>query len=436
MSALYRLCFVPFPLTPSSAFIYFVYRYLGLIDNSTIVKYHEKPDTVALNNGFFASDQLVFLGGKRDIASARKIFESSGLSGIQRYIIERMVNLLTNVALPERTIKKRDDLRQIAMFLASETENPQDILETVYPLFVSCINDPRDLFHDPFPTPPVKAQRCGSPLLIPPDCCHLPLPILKDFAPGEKEVVAWKDVVLYEGLAFLLNNRCIRIVVGGPSGGGKSTLAVSLTHGLNNLIKSLKSRPGFKGLNLKATYYSLDHATPTGDYVAKIVDGMGMGLNREFLSGLKIPWTKDLALDTFNGFLRAGQSGSILIGDLPGGKIDSITEITAALGDVGIIITDRWEETMNEWETFFNKMGITLMTQTRSKAKGEGTGSIGTLYHPGKMISGQIVGLNRLVRSWDPFVTALSHILLFDLLPSFYERRRIKSDKIISEYTN
>ncbi|MBI2052329.1 MAG: hypothetical protein HYT38_01445 [Candidatus Sungbacteria bacterium] len=194
---------------------------------------------------------------------------------------------------------------------------------------------------------------------------------------------------------------------------------------MSNIIASLKSRALFRGFEVNVECVNVDLATPT---VAAI--GQAQGKDRQALNMAKRPWTVELALEALNEFLVAKSRSSLVIADLPGGRVDQITEITGVLGDVGIIITRDWNR-MAEWEEFYGRMGIVLVAQSRSRLLDEGLESVVTRYHKGKIIAGRVIGLDRVVRSWDSFVSCVAKVLLFDLIPEFIESRRKKLEGLV-----
>ena len=257
---------------------------------------------------------------------------------------------------------------------------------------------------------------------FPPDKCFITLPIFKSQEPAEREVVAWKRLELEEGRIYHLQGRHIGLVVGGPAGSGKSTLAATLADEMMNIIHSLKSRASFSDLEVSLECANLDLATPTVDAI-----GGARGKEKQALDKAKRPWTLELALEALDKFWAAKSRANLVIADLPGGKIDQITEITGALGDVGVLITKDWAK-MAEWQQLYTRMGITLVSQSRSRLPDEGLESVVTRYNAGGMIAGRVTGLDRTVRSWDSFAACLAKVLLFDLIPGFIESHQGKLD--------
>ncbi len=186
---------------------------------------------------------------------------------------------------------------------------------------------------------------------------------------------------------------------------------------MEDLIKSLQSRRGWEGFSLKVQYVNVDLGTPTVESILT-----RHGKDESAHKQLKQSWTEALALRAMEEFSRAKQSANIVIADLPG-IITGITEVVAVLGDCGVVVTNDWAKT-TEWRDFFRRLGTTQVAQAMSRKPEEGLPSVVTTYKREKFLSGRIVGLDRTVRSWDPFVECLARVLLFDLLPTFIERRK------------
>ena len=120
-------------------------------------------------------------------------------------------------------------------------------------------------------------------------------------------------------------------------------------------------------------------------------------------------------------FVAAKQEVNIVIADLPG-EVSDITETLTVPADGGIIITKDWDE-MGVWDRVLIRCGVRKIAQARSRMPEEGLESVVTLFKPGRLLSGRVTGLDRVVKSWDPFIFYLAVFLLFDLLPSLVSQR-------------
>lgn len=254
------------------------------------------------------------------------------------------------------------------------------------------------------------------------------LPIFKSNKPKEDEVLASMRYKLAERNILSLCGENLGIAICGPAGSGKSTLAVSLTSEIENILQSLRTRTAWPSFSLTAKLVNLDLATPTSNAILA-----GEGKNRPPLEGLKRPWSTELALEAFEIFREDKKQTNLVVADLPGGKPDNITEIVGAIADVAVIVTNDWEGKMKEWTDFVNRMGITLISQARSRLSQEGLSSVVTRYEPGEYVAGRVVSLDRVDRSWDRFIVWLAEFLLFDILPSFIEKRRKRIKNLLSE---
>ena len=415
----FSIVLVPFPITVLSAFAFFFYRQIGLIDSSAHVFYHWRPNSlnakVALDNkitirlfGFGLHERL------------RLLIKDS--AAINRYLCLRILNFLS--CPPDKAAKKQ--LENLFVFLNQASGLPEVILEIAERIFRHYLDAQIDPFRQGLPFSSISREPTTKREVnvLPLSKQFLTMPVFETTLPEERKIVGCQELVLTEGRAWQLMNYHLGIVVGGPSGSGKSTITASLYEEVERLIRSLKTRADWQQFNLSVTYVNCDLGTPT---VEAILNAQGQ--NREALLAKKRPWTFELALEALAKFSRAKKSANIIIADLSG-KIDQLTEIMAAPGDVGIVITKDWAR-MNEWQKFLARMGIICVAQARTRLAEEGLESVVKRYHPGEIIAGRVSGLERVIRSWDPFISLLAKVLLFDLLPSVVERRQ----KIISNYS-
>lgn len=411
-----QVVLVPFPLTPLSVFAYYFLEHLGVIDAFSNSRYHNSSEgnqsTVVLGDGF------ILRMSHKDLYEyliSHLPYVRSGEKGFFRRCITFFQSAPAYMQEPWRNWILRHS------FQCGQLD---DVLDITDQLLDVCRKNELDPWRDPFP-----GKTLSVPKVIngnyPLDKRFGALPILKSAEPGEKEVSGVKGYVLSEGGAWKLCGHRLGLVIGGPSGSGKSTLAVSLTHEINVIVESLKTRRGWEEFSLRVRAFTLDRATPTLDAIQE-----GEGKDRHRLGVIKQPWTTELARQATIEFLQKKAESDIVISDLPGGDVDTITEITASGADIGILITKDWNF-MRPWQKFFSMMGISRVSQIRSAQTVEGLSSIVATYDPGRMISGRAVDLDRMNRSWDRFISWLAEFLLFDILPAFVENRREKLIKLL-----
>ena len=231
----------------------------------------------------------------------------------------------------------------------------------------------------------------------------------------ESDVIGEFEVKLNQALILKLIGKKISLAIGGPPSSGKSTLAVSLEWEINEILRSLSSISTFKDLNLIAKAIDLDLGTQTLESIYN-----GTANDRLSLQKLKRIWTMDLAKESLETFLQNKQSGTILIGDLPGLPTD-FSLIIASGADIAITITRDWD-VLNQWKKLFREIKVPWVAKVRSRQTSEsGFQSAVTTYNANELLSGRIVGLDRNKRSNDPFIRWLALYLLFDILPSMVD---------------
>lgn len=301
--------------------------------------------------------------------------------------------------------------------------NPKIVLERTAEVFQRCLDGSIDPWHTQMPLEDIPIVR-SDVKPFPQGKRIITLPIFKSQEPSEKEVISVRRCVLDEAAILELLTANIGIMIGGRSGSGKSTLAASLAAEMQNIAESLATRTGWEWFPFVIETVNLDLATPTVDAIQA-----GFGKDREKLAKMKRPWTRELALEALKEFACAKSRAHVTIADLPGGKIGAITEITAELADVAVLVVRDWSH-MSEWNSFIHRMGIALVAQARSRTAGEGVQSVVTRYHEGRIIAGRATDLDRVNRSWDLFISWLAEFLLFDILPTFVRERRKRLKRI------
>lgn len=414
-----RVLLVPFPITPLTAFAFFLYRKFGLVTDDVYVRYRKAPG--GENQPLRFGNGVVWNLSSRNLYTELDELIAQYATGDRR-ILKRLLTFCQSGDPAKRLLLARWIIECFFAF-----DHPRPVLEEARGYFSHCVDKGIDLWErEPLVLPRVPlAYKPSFPVL--PDKRIFTLPVFKSQEPGETEVIASARCELREGRVWELRSSHIGIMIGGPARSGKSTLATSLVTEFLNQIQSLATRIGWAGFSLDVECVDLDLATPTTEAIWMARDGRLLDT-----SALKRPWTTELALEGLRRFAVTKEQAHLTFVDLPGGPIDAITETLAALADVAILVTHDWER-MEEWQRLVNQMGITLVSQARSRRGDEGFSSVVTRYHPGRIIAGRVVDLDRVVRSDDPFVLGAAWCLLYDILPSFVSGRRQRLEHLRSE---
>lgn len=172
-------------------------------------------------------------------------------------------------------------------------------------------------------------------------------------------------------MKFLLSNFVVygRIVIGGPSNSGKSTLAPVLRESLNLI-------------GIHTYHHDYDPFSPTRDYVLKKISDKER-INR------KSTITEKEASEKAKEFCNLGSDYDLVIGDLPG-TTNPTTSILATGGTHAIILYS--EEKINEkdeWINLFNAQKIPIISILESNLTGH------QKICDGKIITGKVSNLNR-----------------------------------------
>ncbi len=415
-----RVLLVPFPITPLTALAYFLLRRIGKIDAEILIRYSRA--SAARPTQFIMSDGVVCnLAALMDYRAFEALVPHVG--GAEGRALKKLMTYCAD-GDPGRGYPLNRWLANLAL----ATNEPAPVLATASELFTAWLEQGLDPWRrEKLPLPRVPRAR---PPAYPLDRRILTLPVIKSDEVGKEEISDQARFELREGKIFELMRAHVGVVVGGPAGSGKSTLVASLTAGVRDNVESLKTRHGWEKLELTVEAVDLDLGTPTLNAIAT-----GRGWEREELATLKQPWTQELALAALERFAAAKARANIVFADLPGGPVGTITEIAAAAADAAILLSWDWG-LMSEWRAFLNRLGIALVSQARSYRDEDARGltSMMRLYAPGRIFTGRIVGLDRVGRSWDRFISWQTEFLPFDILPAIITKRREKLEQFLGDF--
>ncbi len=448
-----RVLLVPCPISPLVAFEYFLLKRLGRIGQDAIARYRYRTAGGAKSADVVLGNGAVYNLVGQDPTSYLPSFPPDTPPDA-REVLKR----LRSYCIYGDTRRGHRLQRWLAKLSLAE-ESPGAVLETAAKLFEAWCSRGTDPWRPDLEIPEL-ARATPVPRAYPPDKRFGSLPIFKQeegrVKPGEREVIATANYELAEGLIYELAAAHVGVMVGGPAGSGKSTLVASLAAEMRHQIASLATRRGWEGFSLTVEVVNLDLATPTVDAIAAGV------AKRDYdaLKNRKRRWTEALALEALDAFLQAKARSNLVLADLPGGPIGAITEIVAAPADAAILITKDWSF-MENWQGFARRMGIPTIVQARSRrsvpdqlpfsaelfrllrrllgrSRDEEGGftSVVTRYHPGRIIAGRVVDLDRMERSWDRFVLWTTESMLFNILPARIRERREKLERFLAKQEN
>lgn len=411
-----RVLLVPFPITPFTAFAYFVYRRFCLIPQEVEIRY-----STGENSDYH------FAGGKIRRFDHKNIYKELETSiwqngGNRKYSLKRMLDWCA--FSQDRSFWRR------LLKSSFSVSSPKILLESAGPFFKECLDDRRDLWqfgwHEEkdgrfFPKP------FETPVEIPLGLEFGKYPVLKSKDPNEREVVKAASYKLAEGRVRILEGEHLGLDVIGPQSSGKSTFVFSLVSVMQDILLSLKSRPTWENLTLEIGRLNLDLGTPTLDAIEQ-----GFAQDREKMQKLKRPWTMELALEALEKFSKAKAKPGLIVADLPG-KVSRFSEIVASLADMAVIVVNNREEEVLRWRAFANNLGIRVVGEVRSRRWTEGSFSLITRYDQGEFVAGRVAGMERVDFSGDACVLQIAKFLLLDIIPAMVEERRRKIGRILYE---
>ena len=416
---------VPFPITPLIAFAYFLYRYLNIVSKEVYVRYKDSAIKEATK---FLGDGTTLCIGEVDLIDDLKKLLSNPTCAADGWVLKRMLTY----CISANTAKSKREAEWI--LTKSYRNQPSDILETLACRFEDILSKRLDIWKTGLSIATLKLPTTKKGLYIPRRIMRgerpLDLPILKrQFMEFEGKmqlvlkVVSTQKYKLPKRNVWSLVGEHIAVVIGGPPSAGKSTLAASLGKEIKRNLDELKSgEGGWERLSVESDCMTIDYGTPVTPTILK----HGQAFDRAELGKLKKDWTPELADQALGDFIRKKQECNLLFADLPG-KVTPIAETLASAADYAITISQDWES-MPEWRVFFGTMKLGLVSEVKSRPEGRPLPSLVTTYRPGSYLSGRIVGVDRLNRSWDRFISWLAEILLFDILPTMVQNRRKRLD--------
>jgi len=397
-----------------SLFSYGILRFLGYIDGNTHMRFTSVPSTKKKTDLFGCEGQIAYLHRANLHSRVLELLEGD-------YYLKRIISFAQNGGNPQTKTLYKDIISTLRK--RQTTNTSREALTEAFLLVVRLKEKNGDIWKsaeaiEAFVEKLKSLNPYTLPISYPTDKRYMDLPVFKprEGVRTEDDITGSFKVVLEEGKILELQEKHITIVIGGPSGSGKSTLAASLVSEMRNVIRSLQTRQGFENLKLDVGLLDLDLATPA----VTAIEG-GWATDRERMERTKRPWTTELAKEAQKNLIRARAKYNITVGDLPGGKIDYITELLTASGDVGIIITNDWEILTKNWVPLMMSAGVPVASKIKSRKTGDGVSSLVTQMKEGEILMGRISSLSRQHKSWDLFIQWLALFLLFDMLPAKFK---------------
>ncbi|MBI2096461.1 MAG: hypothetical protein HYT43_02415 [Candidatus Taylorbacteria bacterium] len=435
----YKILLVPFPIDPIFAFEYFLYRLCGLVKYGTKISYFWVPlrSESEINHHrvrWRYCREVHLLVGEIElelIRTLKKLPDGTPVTRRHREILWKLFKFCRDYMRSERGLK-RSDIQRLLDELFSPKVSPALILESVTDCFMRCLREGsnpmrRELYVTELMTTTDRINKPEGP--VPELSVAITIP---GFGVTTGAVVKGGRKTAFEldgRGAWELQREKIVVVVGGPAGEGKSTIAAGIFEELVRIIKRLKKRGGWEGFGLEVEGINLDLATPTLNAIAS-----GFGREDKLLDSEKRPWTMYMACEALERLALAKERANIVIADLPGGPPDYITQITAALGDIAVVVYSQNEES-DKWAAFFSRLGVVPMVYINSSGGAEiqSGGSCVMWYTPRVRLTANMAGLNRRLKR-DSRIRTIANVLLFNLLPAFVSRKAKELEKFKKVY--
>ncbi len=437
---------VPFPLTLLSAFGYYLYKRAGLINERTKVKYHWVSAQLAKIGGeFYAKDYIGSL--IHDNLTEELLYlirsEEEELRGRFKRMLEfcnEKNNVFAKLLLKDvcyQSLYEGPELILLMLEGSFDEAIKADINPSKrgigflrmreLPIHPHLPKD-REIIRLPFQEElESMGVKEGQRPAIPAFHAHI----------AKAKDLQWRKIEVQEGRVRLLTNSPIgamSLIFIGQAHAGKSTQASLIYNEMLDRFEALGKRERWQPFNPILKSVNLDLGTPT-------VIKPGTDPVDDDFSLKKRTWSTELALKAFDKFWENKKTADIVIADIPGGHVDNpkgpiddITEITAALGDVAIMLIPHdnkdEEEKIFNWRKLCYRLGIPIIGRFIT-----GTGveiyTCVTKYDKGESIEG-IVGMK--YREFNPnyFSRSLTEILLYDLLPAVIENRQKKLMEMIN----
>ncbi|MEK7650011.1 MAG: hypothetical protein AAB367_03600 [Patescibacteria group bacterium] len=415
---------VPFPLTPLAVFGYFLYRQLGEIEASDVILYDWCANSHTANLRRTALSGIIRLfpfpfQQKEEFYQRIQHDIESRIPRKQVALVKRMFNF-------SRSHSHRGASCTLCTALAAGWEHPEILLPQLWVYWRTLLAKS----HDPYTgLPPIDLDlptQMPGPVPAASSTFHtrpifrsqvdrLPVPLEDKHDP----VVGYDEMELHEERAALLHGKRVSIVIVGPPQSGKSTFAASLISEMRNIVKSLSTRSDWQGLCLPIKSVNLDGGTPTLDAIME-----GSGQDRASHRDRKVEWNSVVAFEGLARFLEARREPGIIVADAPG-KATEYAEVVSFPADSGIVLSNDWTR-IGTWTQFLKRTGIECIAIARSRPAGHHESHLRS--HHKRTVTGRVTGLERTIRSWDPFISYLARIFLFDVLPNMVERRKRRAN--------
>lgn len=417
-----KAVFVPFPFTLLSAVGFLLYEEVGILDKDCIVLQHGIKSFEPNNTGF----EIQHLFGKDFLKSLQNLVKGNQLRRFFNYALE------CETKEGRRSMLKygRGTLTVFNIYLNILAENHQNV-EAGFKKTVNFLKhllyeniDPTRMtdFIDEGKT---KITLDVSRRALYGGKIYFTLPVLKkEDGPGGQDIIDSADKILFEKEALTLINGPVILAVVGPPNSGKSSFVASLAREMRNVLDSLATR-GFPTIRVKAI--DMDIASST----LKTIYNKKVGRKKQ-------SWSWDLTKEGIRSCKDTIQNGAdVILLDLPG-KATDFTRAIAGIADCGIIISNTWEEIPEVWRPLLKESGAREIGHFKSRTLRE-IGPLGmaytsliTNYWPNRMITGRIVGLERVIgHCCDLVVWVGARILLFDLLPGIIRKKQMLMREVL-----